>query len=84
MFLMFNLTLPLLRFISIFGNTLGTNNLKIKDWSYQPKLKFYKKKHSTKKTQLALYKKLSFPLMISSVNVTKSLMENFIFSAVLK
>ena len=33
--------------------------------------------------RIALHKKWSFPLRTSSVNVTKSLMENFVFCAVL-
>ena len=34
------------------------------------------------KAMVILHKIISFPLKISSVNVTKSLMENFIFCAV--
>ena len=34
---MSNLTLPLLPFIFIFANMLGTNNLKMKEWSHQPR-----------------------------------------------
>ena len=40
-----SITLPLLPFFSMFLNMLGTNNFKQKDWSYQPKLHFFMKKH---------------------------------------
>ena len=41
------------------------------------------KEEETLSLQLALHKKLSFSLRISSVNVKKSLIEYFIFCAVL-
>ena len=48
----------------------------------------YKQQYLKMKKNITLHKKWSFPLKISSVNVTsrllkKSLMENFIFCAVL-